>query len=78
MRTKLGTLPRIVFVQNLHQEVRMHNNELIVRQRELCFEEEEIWSELPDSTREHCRTLWRQLLANVLKTNERRQNERED
>jgi hypothetical protein len=78
MRTKLGTLLRIVFVQNLHQEVRMHNNELIVRQRELRFEEEEIWSELPDSTREHCRTLWRQLLANVLKTNERRQNERED
>jgi hypothetical protein len=56
----------------------MHNNELVVRQRELRFEEEEIWSELPDSTREHCRTLWRQLLANVLKTNERRQNERED
>jgi hypothetical protein len=56
----------------------MHNNELIVRQRELRFEEEEIWSELPDSTREHRRTLWRQLLAYVLKTNERRQNERED
>ena len=65
-------------VQNLHQEVRMHNNDLIVRQRELRFEEEEIWTELPESTREHCRTLWRQLLANVLKTNERRQNERED
>jgi hypothetical protein len=78
MRTKLRTLPRIVFVQNLHQEVRMHNNDLIMRQRELRFEEEEIWSELPESTREHCRTLWRQLLANVLKTGERRQNERED
>ena len=70
--------PRIVFVQNLHQEVRMHNNDLIVRQRELRFEEEEIWTELPESTREHCRTLWRQLLTNVLKTNERGQNERED
>jgi hypothetical protein len=78
MRTKLRTLPRIVFVQNLHQEVRMHNNDLIMRQRELRFEEEEIWSELPESTREHCRTLWRQLLASVLKTGERRQNERED
>ena len=78
MRTEIRTPPGIVFVQNLHQEVRMHNNDLIVRQRELRFEEEEIWSELPDSTREHCRTLWRQLLANVLKTNERRQNERED
>jgi hypothetical protein len=56
----------------------MHKNELIVRQRELRFEEEEIWTELPESTREHCRSLWRQLLANVLKTNERGQNERED
>jgi len=65
-------------VQNLHQEVRMHNNDLIVGQRKLRFEEEEIWTELPDSTREHCRTLWRQLLASVLKTGERRQNERED
>ena len=68
----------IVFVQNLHQEVRMHNNDLIVRQRKLRFEEEEIWSELPNSTREQCRTLWRQLLANVLKTSEGRQNERQD
>ena len=65
-------------MQNLHQEVRMHDNDLIVRQRELRFEEEEIWTELPESTREHCRTLWRQLLANVLKTGKRRQNERED
>ncbi len=56
----------------------MHNNDLIVRQRKLRFEEEEIWSELPDSTREQCRTLWRQLLANVLKTSEGRQNERQD
>ena len=56
----------------------MHNNDLIVRQRELRFAEEEMWSELPDSTREQCRTLWRQLLASVLKTGERRQNERED
>ena len=56
----------------------MHNKDLIVRQRELRFEEEEIWTELPESTREHCRTLWRQLLANVLTTKERRQNERED
>ena len=45
----------------------MHNNDLVVRQRKLRFEEEEIWTELPDSTREQCRTLWRQLLANVLK-----------
>jgi hypothetical protein len=36
----------------------MHNNDLVVRQRKLRFEEEEIWTELPDSTREQCRTLW--------------------
>ena len=56
----------------------MHNNDPIVRQRELRFEEEEIWSELPDSTRDQCRVLWRQLLANVLKADEGRQDERED
>ncbi len=56
----------------------MHNTDLIVRQRKLRFEEKEIWTELPESTREHCRTLWRQLLADVLKTGERRQDERED
>jgi hypothetical protein len=48
-------------VQNLHQEVRMQNNKenRIVLQRKLRFEEEEIWTELPESTREHCRGLWR-------------------
>ena len=56
----------------------MHNNDLIVRQRKLRFEEEEIWSELPGPTREECRVLWRQLLANVLKAAEGRQDERED
>ena len=38
----------------------------IVLQRKLRFEEEEIWTELPESTREHCRGLWRQLLESVL------------
>jgi hypothetical protein len=56
----------------------MRNNDLIVRQRKLRFEEEEIWTELPNATREQCRTLWRLLLANVLKAGEGRQNERED
>ena len=49
-----------------------------VWQRRLGLEDEQIWTELPESVREHCRTLWRQLLASVLKTGERRQNERED
>jgi hypothetical protein len=65
-------------VQDLDQEVGMHNNDLVVRQRKLRFEGEEIWSELPDSTREQCRVLWRQLLANVLKAGDGRQDERED
>jgi hypothetical protein len=68
----------MIVVQNLHQEVRMHNNDLIVRQRKLRFEEEEIWGELPNTTREQCRTLWRQLLSNVLKTSAGRPNERQD
>jgi hypothetical protein len=67
-------------VQNLHQEVRMQNNKenRIVLQRKLRFEEEEIWTELPESTREHCRGLWRQLLESVLNDADRRPNERED
>jgi hypothetical protein len=64
-------------VQNLHQGVRMHK-ELSVWQRKLRFEDEEIWTVLPASVREQCLTLWRQMLASVLKTGERRQDERED
>jgi hypothetical protein len=54
------------------------NKNRAVWQRRLHFEDEQIWTELPESVREHCRTLWRQLLASVLKTGERRENERED
>jgi hypothetical protein len=57
----------------------MHSNkDRAVWQRRLHFEDEQIWAELPESVREQCQTLWRQLLASVLKTGERRQNERED
>ena len=67
-------------MQNLHQEVRMQNNKenRIMLQRKLRFEEEEIWTELPESTREHCRGLWRQLLESGLNDADRRPNERED
>jgi hypothetical protein len=67
-------------VHNLHQEVRMQNNKenRIVLQRKLRFEEEEIWTELPESTREHCRGLWRHLLESVLNDADRRPHERED
>ena len=57
----------------------MHNHEdLPGRQRRLNFDDEQIWTELPEAVREQCRTLCRQLLASVLKIGERRQNERED
>ena len=56
----------------------MQNQEnRIVLQRKLRFEEEEIWIELPESTREHCRGLWRQLLESVLKGADRSANERD-
>lgn len=54
------------------------NKNRAVWQRRLDFKDEQIWTELPESVREHCRALWRQLLASVLKTGERGQNERED
>ena len=76
---RLKTLLRKIVVQNLHQEVRMHSNENpSAWQRRLRFEDEEIWTELPESVREQCRTLWRQVLASVLRTAEGRRNERED
>ena len=79
MRSLSRTLPRIEVVQNLLQEVRMHSNEKPTGwQRRLHFEDEQIWNELPESVREQCRTLWRQVLASVLKAGEGRQNERED
>jgi hypothetical protein len=77
-RIALGHLPRILVVQNLQQEVRMHSNEKPAGwQRKLRFEDEEIWTVLPESVREQCLTLWRQVLASVLKTDKGRQNERE-
>ena len=57
----------------------MHSNEKPTGwQRRLHFEDEEIWNELPESVREQCRMLWRQVLASVLPAGEGRQNERED
>jgi hypothetical protein len=48
------------------------------RQQRLRFEIEEIWTVLPRPVREGCRSLFKELLASVLKKSERRQNERED
>jgi hypothetical protein len=57
----------------------MHSNEKPIGwQRRLHFEDEQIWNELPESVREQCRMLWRQVLASILKAGEGRQNERED
>jgi hypothetical protein len=66
-------------VQNPEQEVGMHNKENpIARQRKLRFEDDELWTTLPEAVRERCRTLWKELLASVLKKDERRRDERED
>ena len=57
----------------------MHNNDKTpAGQRRLRFEEEEIWTVLPAPAKEQCLTLWRQVLASILKTGEERQNERKD
>ena len=80
MPSRSIVVSRTSVVQNLHQEVRMQNNRenRIVLQRKLRFEEEEIWTELPELTRAHCRGLWRQLLESVLNSGDGRPDEREN
>ena len=57
----------------------MHKKENpVTRQRRLHFEDNELWAILPEEVQERCRSLWKELLASVLKKNERRQHERED
>jgi hypothetical protein len=69
----------LAVVQNPQQGETMHNNEKArAGQRALPFEDEEIWSALPEQVRERCRSLWCQLLASALKPSERRPNERQD
>jgi hypothetical protein len=68
-----------MIVQNPEQEVGMHNKENPVAwQRRLHFEDNQLWTTLPEEVQERCRSLWKELLASVLKKNERRQHERED
>jgi hypothetical protein len=50
----------------------------VIRQCRLHFEDNELWVTLPEAVQESCRSLWRELLAIVLKKDERRQHERED
>ena len=57
----------------------MHNKENpVTRQRKIHFEDDELWTRLPQSVQESCRSLWKELLASVVKKDERRQHERED
>ena len=57
----------------------MHNKENpVIRQRKIHFEDDELWTRLPEPVQESCRSLWKELLASVLKSAERRQHERED
>ena len=68
-----------MIVQNPQEEVKMHNDEdLATRQRKFRFEDGELWPMLPEAVRESCRTLWMELLTNVLSKDEGRLNERED
>jgi hypothetical protein len=48
-----------------------------VWQQRLRLDDEEMWTELPASVREQCLTLWRQMLASVLKADQGEQDERE-
>jgi hypothetical protein len=66
-------------VQKPQQEVGMHNKKnSIAQQRKLHFEDDELWMMLPQAVQERCRTLWKELLASVLKKDEGRRDERED
>jgi hypothetical protein len=57
----------------------MHNNENpMTRQREIHFEDDELWTRLPESVQESCRSLWKELLTTIAKKYEPRQHERED
>ena len=57
----------------------MHDKENpAARQCRLCFEDSELWAALPEAVQESCRSLWKDLLASVVKKDERRQHERED
>jgi hypothetical protein len=58
----------------------MHNKENpVAPQRRLRFEDDELWSMLPEEVRERCRGLWKEVLTSVLKGREgRRPDERED
>jgi hypothetical protein len=47
-------------------------------QRNLRFEDDELWPMLPEPVRDSCRALWKELLATVLKKEKGRLNERED
>ena len=68
-----------MFVQNPQQEVGMHNKENpVTRQCRLCFEDNELWATLPEAVQESCRSLWKELLASVVKKDEGRLHERQD
>src|SRR5262249_36957227 len=50
-----------LIVQNPQQEVRMQNHECPATwQRNLRFEDDELWPKLPEPVRESCRALWKE------------------
>jgi hypothetical protein len=57
----------------------MHDKENpMTRQREIHFEDDELWARLPESVQESCRSLWKELLTAIARKDEQRKHERED
>lgn len=55
-----------------------HNQSPSAWQPKLPFEQDEIWTGMPEQSQERCRKLLSQVLRSVLRSEPRRQDERED
>jgi len=56
----------------------MHNEGPRAQQRRLRFDDEELWTALPESVQQQCRLLLRQILATILNPKVRRENDGEN
>jgi hypothetical protein len=65
--------------QNPPEEVGMRGkDDVVAKQWQLPFRDDEIWTALPERTRTACRALFEELLKATLKQQNRRENERQD
>ena len=55
-----------------------HNQSPSAWQPKLPFEQDEVWTSMPEQSRERCRKLLSQVFKSVLRGEPRRQDERED